>query len=120
MPCRLIVRMSDDGRKFNRGDVVEVLNFGQDPGRKIRRNIKFRAIDSDMDIVEAQVLLEEERDPLDELRILLFRKRTLNLDRLTTRERDDMDEPTRSEDVTLTSTRIMAIVDIRETPVRAG
>ena len=52
----------NNNHSFEVDEVVEVLPTGSDIGAKIRNNPKFKIIESDMELEEAQTLLEPEYD----------------------------------------------------------
>lgn len=62
MSCQIIMMDVDGNHAFEVDEVVAVLPVGVDIGKKIRGNPKFKIVNSDMLIEEAQTLLEHEYD----------------------------------------------------------
>lgn len=62
MSCQIILMDVDGNGMFEVDEVVEVLSIDLSPGPKIVGNPKFKIIQSDMPLEEAQVLLQPEFD----------------------------------------------------------
>ena len=62
MSCIIILMDQNNNHSFEVDEVIEVLQAGSDVGAKIRNNPKFKIIESDMELEEAQTLMEPEYD----------------------------------------------------------